>query len=162
MKKLRIYLDTSVINFLFADDSPDFQKATAEFFEKYASDYELFISEIVPLEIERTPDVVHRQKLLGALHRYPITMLTSESRTEVERLAKVYVSHSIMPAAKFEDALHVAYATVHEMDILLSWNFKHLANVRRERLISAVNQAEGYWHLMRLLSPLEVEDENPN
>jgi hypothetical protein len=43
---------------------------------------------------------------------------------------------------------------------LLSWNFKHLANVRREGLIAAVNQQEGYWHALRLLSPLEVEDEN--
>jgi hypothetical protein len=41
-----------------------------------------------------------------------------------------------------------------------SWNFKHLANVRREGLIAAVNQREGYWHTLRLLSPLEVEDEN--
>ena len=40
MKKLRIYLDTSVINFLFAHDAPDFRKATIEFFEKHASKYE--------------------------------------------------------------------------------------------------------------------------
>jgi hypothetical protein len=46
------------------------------------------------------------------------------------------------------------------LDILLSWNFKHLANVRREGLIAAVNQQEGYGHALRLLSPLEVEDEN--
>jgi hypothetical protein len=61
---------------------------------------------------------------------------------------------------KREDALHVAHATVHGLDILLSWNFKHLANVRREGLIAAMNQQEGYWHALRLLSPLEVEDEN--
>ena len=46
------------------------------------------------------------------------------------------------------------------MDILLSWNFKHLANVRRERLIAEINRAAGYPELLRLLSPLEVEDEN--
>ena len=44
--------------------------------------------------------------------------------------------------------------------LLLSWNFKHLANVRREGLIAAVNRQEGYWHTLRLLSPLEVEDES--
>jgi hypothetical protein len=46
------------------------------------------------------------------------------------------------------------------MDILLSWNFKHLANVRREGLIAEINRAAGYPELLRLLSPLEVEDEN--
>ncbi len=53
----------------------------------------------------------------------------------------------------------MAYATVHQLDILLSWNFKHLANVRREGLIVAANQRAGYSHPLRLLSPLEVEDE---
>jgi hypothetical protein len=52
MKKLRIYLDTSVINFLFADDAPDFKKATVEFFDQYATGYELYVSEIVRLEIQ--------------------------------------------------------------------------------------------------------------
>ncbi len=45
------------------------------------------------------------------------------------------------------------------MDILLSWNFKHLANVRREKLIAEINQAAGYPELLRRLSPLEAEDE---
>ena len=49
-----------MINFLFADDSPDFQKATGEFFTKYAERYELYASAVVQLEIERTPDAQHR------------------------------------------------------------------------------------------------------
>ena len=160
MKKLRIYLDTSVINFLFADDSPDFQKATVEFFAKYAARYELYVSEIVPVEIRRTADASHRQRLLAVLRQYPIIMLTDVKHDEVEDLADRYLVEGVIPATKREDALHVAYATVHQMDILLSWNFKHLANVRREALIVAVNQAVGYRYPLRLLSPLEVEDES--
>ncbi|MBM3858245.1 MAG: type II toxin-antitoxin system VapC family toxin [Verrucomicrobia bacterium] len=159
MRRLRIYLDTSVINFLFAEDSPDFQKATVEFFTKYAAMYELYVSEIVRLEIGRTPDLKHRERLLEVLQQYPINILTNAARAEIEQLAKLYVLQQVMPAAKFEDALHVAYATVYQMDILLSWNFKHLANVRREGLITAVNQQAGYRYPLRLLSPLEVEDE---
>ena len=56
--------------------------------------------------------------------------------------------------------MHVAYATVCKMDILLSWNFKHLANVNKEARILAVNDGEGYNHSLRLLSPLEVQDED--
>ena len=51
MNKLRIYLDTSVVNFLFADDAPDFKRVTVDFFAKHASKYELFASQIVILEI---------------------------------------------------------------------------------------------------------------
>jgi len=160
MKKLRIYLDTSVINFLFADDSPDFQKATVEFFDKHARKYELYASEVVRLEIGRTPDPSHRQKLLDVLAQHPITMLTDEAHDEIEDLADLYVRKGVIPVNNREDAFHVAYATVHEMDILLSWNFKHLANVRREGLILAINQREGYRKTMRLLSPLEVEDDD--
>ena len=82
------------------------------------------------------------------------------SNLEIERLADLYLAQGIIPAKKREDALHVAHATVHGLDILLSWNFKHLANVRREGLIAAENQREGYPHALRLLSPLEVEDES--
>ena len=87
-------------------------------------------------------------------------MLTAVKHDEVEDLADRYLSEGVIPMTKREDALHVAYATVHQMDILLSWNFKHLANVRREALIVAVNQAVGYRYPLRLLSPLEVEDES--
>ena len=158
MKQLRIYLDTSVVNFLFAEDAPDFRRVTEDFFAVHAQKYELFASEVVILEILRDPNSQHRQKLLDALRRYPIAMLPSN--LEIERLADQYLALGIIPATKREDALHVAHATVHGLDILLSWNFKHLANVRREGLIAAVNQQQGYRHALRLLSPLEVEDDH--
>lgn len=158
MNKLRIYLDTSIVNFLFAEDAPDFRRVTEDFFAVHAQKYELFASEVVILEIERDPDAEHRQKLLHALHRQPIALLPGDP--EIERLADLYLARGVIPAKKREDALHVAYATVHGLDILLSWNFKHLANVRREALIAAINRQEGHQHPLRLLSPLEVEDEN--
>lgn len=60
MKKLRIYLDTSVVNFLFAEDAPDFRRVTEDFFARHAQKYELFASEgyghtlrlLSPLEVE--------------------------------------------------------------------------------------------------------------
>lgn len=47
MNKLKIYLDTSVINFLFADDAPEFKEITKDFFEKYVTEYDVYISDIV-------------------------------------------------------------------------------------------------------------------
>jgi hypothetical protein len=160
MKKLRVYLDTSVVNFLFAEDAPDFQRVTEEFFSRYAERYELFASAVMLLEISRDANLGHRQKLLDVLRTHPISILSDQQHDEIERLARLLLERKVIPAKKYEDALHVSYAIVHEMDILLSWNFKHLANVRRETLITAVAQEQGYRHPLRLLSPLEAEYED--
>jgi predicted nucleic acid-binding protein len=160
IRKLRIYLDASVINFLFANDVPDFRKATEEFFARHAARYDLYISNVVVLEIGRDPDAAHRAQLESAVARYSLVELPAEPRDEIEALAAAYVQGGIVPANKADDALHVAYATVHEMDVLLSWNFRHLANVRREARFLAVNHQLGYRYPLRLVSPLEVEDED--
>ena len=71
-------------------------------------------------------------------------------------LAEAYVREGAIPLKKYDDALHVAISTVRGMDVLVSWNFEHLANVNKERRISAVNEANGYFRLLRITTPLEV------
>lgn len=61
-----------------------------------------------------------------------------------------------IPRKKFDDALHIAVSTVHDVDVLVSWNFQHLANVNKERRALQVNQANGYYHPLRITTPLEV------
>jgi len=82
-----------------------------------------------------------------------------DRRAEVEQLARLFLTRGVIPPAKMEDALHVAFAVVYEMDILLSWNFKHLANLNKEARLMAVSTEAGYRNTVRLTSPLEVEDE---
>src|ERR1017187_7988666 len=94
MKKLRIYLDTSIVNFLFADDAPDFRRVTEDFFAVHAQKYELFASKVVILEILPDPNAQHRQKLLDALRRHPVAMLPSN--LEIERLADLYLAKAIV------------------------------------------------------------------
>lgn len=156
MKKLRLYLDTSVINFLFADDAPDFKQVTLDFFENQTKRYELYISDIVILEIDQDPDEDHKGSLFSIIDRYKITILPDTPIEEIKILAQKYIEKGIIPNPKINDALHVAYATIHNMDILLSWNFKHLANVNKEIKIQLVNIEEGYRYPLRLVSPLEV------
>jgi predicted nucleic acid-binding protein len=159
MKKLRIYLDTSVVNFLFAEDAPDFQRVTVELFDRYAGVQDLYASDVVLGEIGRAPVVAHRERLLNVLVQYGVAILPATRDDEVARLADAYVRQGAVSARQRNDALHVAYAAVFEMDALLSWNFKHLANIRREAVFTATNQLEGYWRSPRIVSPLEVEDE---
>ena len=159
MRKLKIYLDTSIISFLFAEDSPDFRKITEAFFKVHAPRYELYISDVVRLELSKAPDAAHRRKLLGTLDAYPIKTLPMDRREEVTRLAERYIARRAIPRGKIEDALHVAFAIVYELDVLLSWNFKHLANLKKETRLMAVSVEAGYHHGLRLISPLGVEDE---
>ena len=156
MRKLRIYLDTSVINFVFADDAPDFQRATIEFFEQCGDLYDLYISDVVLEEINQDPNPSHREQLLTVIAQYRVNRLPDDEDDQARNLAALYIEKGVVPPAKLEDAFHVAYATIHEMDILLSWNFRHLANVAKEAKILAINMEEGYWHPLRLVSPLEV------
>jgi predicted nucleic acid-binding protein len=157
VKKLRIYLDTSVINFLFADDAPEKRDATTEFFERVVRHSDaVFVSPLVVVEIERTRDANRRSQLRGVLQDYALPMLRPEPPAEVELLAAEYQRLGAIPLGHLEDATHVAICTVNEVDVLVSWNFRHLANVKRERRIAAVNESLGYVYPLRITTPLEV------
>jgi predicted nucleic acid-binding protein len=160
MKPLRVYLDTSVINFLFAEDAPDFRAVTVDFFKNRSKEHVLFISRVVLAEIANDPDEYHRSRLLGVLDEYAVSVLPTDREETVERLAKAYLTEGAIPISKPADAMHVAYATIHGMDVLLSWNFKHLVNIRREERILAVNLKNGYRLPLRIVSPLEMNDED--
>ena len=159
MKKLQIYLDTSIINHLDADDSPDMQQITIEFFNNYvkAGKYDVFISPVVINEIEKTTDKNRREELLSTVKRYPLKIIDTELIVnEIEELASVYIERGIIPVNKIEDALHIAITTVEELDVLLSWNFRHLANVNKEMRIHAANILQGYTKEFRMITPMEV------
>ena len=158
MKKLRIYLDTSVISFLFADDAPEKRDTTREFFERYVARrvHEVWISDVVVRELARTRDAAHRSELLSVLTKYGLKGLPMEPEDQIVTLAEAYVREGVVPRKKYDDALHIGVSTVHGMDVLVSWNFQHLANVRKERRVSAVNEANGYFRLLRITTPLEV------
>lgn len=155
-KKLKIYLDTSVINFLFADDAPEFKKLTIEFFDDYVKSavYEVFISDVVIREIEKTPDPIKKKRLLQVISDYHLKIISIN--TEAVELAEEYIKKQIIPIKKVEDAQHIAISTVNQMDILLSWNFKHLANFNKQVLIRNANEVEGYFYPLTLTNPMEV------
>lgn len=67
MRKLRIHLDTSVINFLYVDDAPDFKQVTVEFFERYARESELYGSDVLLQELSMDPDPARKQRHFATL-----------------------------------------------------------------------------------------------
>lgn len=160
MKKNKVYLDTSVINFLFADDAPDLKAATIDFFENFVKTgiYKTYVSEYVLLEINKTSDKQKREELLKVIERYPIELIEIIQKIEIEFLADEYMRKNIIPINKKLDALHVAVSTVNEIDYLVSWNYKHLANVNREKKIVEINFQHNYLNPFRICTPLELLD----
>jgi hypothetical protein len=115
--------------------------------------YEIFYSEIVVREIEatRTP----RRPLMERLI-LEVAPQMLETNSKVEGLVLEYLNKSVLPKKSRFDAFHVAYATVYQMNALVSWNFRHLANVNRRNRVMAVNIEKGYNFPLELVTPLEV------
>ena len=159
-KKFKIYLDTSVPNFLFADDAPEKKEVTIDFFDNCIMKelYDTFISDVVIAEIEDTNNIEKREMLLYTIKKYPIEILemTDEEEIEIETMANKYIDEGIIPSNKKADALHVATCLVKRMNFLVSWNYKHLANVQREKRIRIINLENNYGHDLRIITPLEL------
>lgn len=160
MKLLKVYLDTSVINFLFADDAPDYMKITIDFFENYIKKglYEVYVSNVVLDEIYKTENEEKKIKLLNVISKYDLRILTLNE--EENKLANIYVDEQIIPKKKIDDARHIAISTMNNLDILLSWNFRHLANVHKKLQIKIINEKMGYFYPLDLLTPIQLIYEN--
>ena len=157
MKKLKLYIETSAWNFFFADDAPEKRDSTKEFFATIERGvYELFISNIMLIEIDKAPEE-HRKLLMDLIGRCKPSEI--QVTNAMQLLAEKYIQRKIVPAKKLEDALHVAIATVAELDAVITWNYRHLANLRKSELFYNVNLEEGYSKKIELITPLEVIDD---
>ena len=141
MRKLKLYLDTSTLSHLFADDTPDKMADTKKLWNDFiGSKYELFISPVVTDELERCAEP-KRSQLYQALGQIPFKIL--ERTDEVTKLADEYVAKGVLKGKSLADCLHIAFAVVYDCDIIVSWNFKHLANyetINRVKIVNAMNR----------------------
>jgi hypothetical protein len=142
--KPKIYLETTIVSYLTAKPSRDLivaahQQITQEWWENRRSEYELFVSELVIREA-RAGDMAVAEKRLSLLEEIPRLELNDEAFY----LAKELVVKRPMPERATEDALHIALATVHGMDFLLTWNCRHIANAEMRTGVTAVSLSQGY------------------
>lgn len=138
--KLSIYLETSVIG-AYLDNGDSFRRdLTIRWFEHELSEYQAYISILVQRELERI-DEPHRigyLKIIKGLERL-------ELAEEVAILAEGYISRGIFHRKFIADAVHVALASFHKIDYLVTWNFGHLANVRKQARVRLFNAAAGFF-----------------
>lgn len=143
-EKESVYLETTIVSYLTAWLSRDLiraahQQITQEWWSNRRKDFELFVSEFVINEAS-AGDAEAAEKRLAALEG--IALL--DVNTEVEDLAKKLVAEEALPPKAATDALHIAVATAHDIDYLLSWNCKHIANAEMQDAIERVCEESGY------------------
>jgi predicted nucleic acid-binding protein len=138
--KQSLYLETSVIGAYLDNGEPFRRDLTIRWWEHELSEYRLFISPLVQRELERTVEP-HRSGYLKLIK--PLDQLDVCEETAI--LAEGYISRGIFPRKFIADALHVAIASYYKIDYLATWNFGHLANVRRQARIRLFNTAAGFF-----------------
>ena len=149
MKPRRVYIDTSVVGGCL---DPEFRDASMRMFERFrAGSLIAVVSDLLRSEIQPAP--VEVQAVLASIPTAHVeyVLLTSEA----DELAGRYISAGVIGRKKEADALHIAAATVHRVDVLASWNFKHIVNVQRIHGYNSVNLLEGR-PVLEIRTPAEV------
>jgi predicted nucleic acid-binding protein len=149
MKPRRVYIDTSVVGGCF---DAEFEEASLRLFELFhTGDLIAVVSRLVLSEVQGAPPTVRAMLArIPSAHREDVRVTR-----EAVGLAKRYVAAGVLGRAMQADAHHIATATVHRVDVLASWNFKHIVNVRRIHGYNDVNLREGH-SSVEIPTPAEV------
>jgi len=158
LKKTTLYLDTSVPSFLFADDSPEKREATIQFWDILKMGlYDIVISDILLTEISRS-EVPSSQQLEDRLAEIILKIVSVNE--DIYSLAQKYIDEGIIPQKYQDDALHIALATYNEVDALISWNFKHMVNLKTIRGVNGINRMLGFKELEILTPQSWIQEDN--
>ena len=150
---MRLYFDTSVLGALVDRDDERRLMITRGLFDIVVQGgHEAVISNVVQEELAQAPAGLHR-RIVDQLGQVEFE-LVAEDRESTALFAE-YLAVRIVPARYRNDLRHVAVATVTRADALVSWNFRHLVNVRTRRAVHAVNLRLGH-PLIEIVSPEEV------
>lgn len=151
-----IYLETTIFNFPFADDAPQYKADTLRLFEEIkAGKFKPFTSEYVIQELEDTRDTERREKMKTLIAEYGITVIPVSDN--IRQLADVYVSSGIIPIKFFTDAIHIAAATVAGLDCIVSLNFRHIVKHKTILETEYINTREGYKRVF-IHAPVEITE----
>ncbi|MDR1568157.1 MAG: hypothetical protein LBS33_05725 [Streptococcaceae bacterium] len=155
---MKIYLETTIFNYYF-DTYRDGHVATLKLFDEICTGkHEPYTSIYVIDELEKTPDDEKKYKMLNLIPANAIAIL--QPNNIAIQLADLYIKNNVIPIKFFTDALHIAMASVYELEMILSFNFKHIVKRKTRIFTDFINQSLGY-RLIEISTPMEiVEDEN--
>jgi predicted nucleic acid-binding protein len=145
----RIYIDTSIVGGYFDEE---FKEATRMLFQRFENkEIKFVVSELLDLELIKAP--IHVRELL---FNYPSDYFERVDLTEEAiRLADTYIEEKVVGKTSIEDCRHIAMATIYKVDVLASWNFKHIVNLDRIKGYNSVNLRLGY-SMIEIRSPKDL------
>ena len=149
MKVQRVYIDTSVIGGCLDQEFAVWSKGLLRDFQE--GNLLLVVSTTVAAEVAVAYESVQRQYEDFLLLEPEILEVTEQAIA----LAEAYQQREILTPKYYTDGLHIAVATVAQVDVLVSWNFKHIVHFNKIRLFNAVNLEMGYKPI-QIYSPREV------
>ncbi len=134
---MKLYVETSVPNFLFTEQSPEKRRVTEVFFEWLnLSEHKVFCSQVVFAELDEAPDD-KRSKMLRAMSDLDPAILPVTA--EAAGLCQFYLDRGILPPRYYNDAIQIALCSCHNVDYLATWNMRHMLNVYRQEKINRAN-----------------------
>lgn len=145
----RIYLDTSVFGGYF---EPEFELWTKILFDKInKGDFKVIFSRLIDIELAPAPEKV--RDLALSLPETALEFIDISDRAL--ELAERYLNENVVGKTSRADCIHIALATLHQADVLVSWNFKHIVNIHRIRGYNAVNYKYGH-RILEIRTPREI------
>jgi predicted nucleic acid-binding protein len=145
----RFYFDTSVFGGVF---DIEFEEATILLFEKVKLGQVISVySDLTEGELFDAPERV--KTFFSSLPDEFIEIV--KVNDEAINLAKAYIKDNVVGKTSYDDCVHIALATIHKVDILVSWNFKHIVNVYRIRGYNSVNLRFGL-QTLEIRSPKDI------
>ncbi len=139
-----VYIESSILGYLTARSTKDLILAanieiTKDWWESRRDAFTLYTSEAVLDEVAQGDTEIAAQRL-EILRDFPLLALNQE----VQDLAALLLARSSLPPKAKVDAIHIAAATIHGMDYLLTWNCKHIANAQIQRKLAEISLDFGY------------------
>jgi len=158
MRKLKLYLDTSVVSHLDATDVPDKMADTQRLWQDIQNGmYEVFVSPVTVRELEACGEP-KRGFLLEQLRAVKPNLLADTQ--EANELAEEYLRNNVLTSKSLDDCLHIAFAVVYGCDVIVSWNFKHLVNLRTISRVRVVNISNHYKEIAIVSPTIMVGEES--
>jgi len=159
VKKTRIYLDTSVISHLDAPETPEKMEDTLRLWGKIqAGAYDVVLSRVVFDELNRCQEP-KKSYLTASIQEIKYERV--EPNDDTETLANKFVELGILKEKSFDDCLHIAAALMSRCDVIVSWNFKHIVNLKTIKGAKIVAVTGGYEDIM-ICSPTMLIEEADN
>ena len=154
MRIPKVYLETTLFNYYF-DADRDGHIDTVRMFEAIAAGkYEGYTSGYAIAELGNAPEP-KRNGMMALLDKHGIIVLSITE--ESDQLADIYIRNGVFSERYRLDSSHVAIASIHGLDFLLSFNFGHINKIKTKRMTARINKEEGYQEVT-ICTPMEVLD----